>query len=247
MRQLSILAETLSAGSPVAQQLIERGVQVQSANLAAGTYLVTGTCAILHLPVTEFSRWITDKTIFRRITDFKRAVKEPIIIIEGSESGEARTVSPSALRAALAFITVHNRVPVLFAGDARETADLIFAMVNQVQNGMGLTLEAPAPGPTAEEPTGSTDLVDVHSEGHGNGNGNGNGHGSTAEDLVNLPEQIVRMIPEIGPVTARALLKRFGNLRGVFAANAQELTKIDGIGPKKAKKIASFISRREVR
>ena len=240
MRQLSIHAETLSAGSPVAQQLIERGVQVQAANLNAGTYLITGTCAILHLQLSEFSRWITDKTIFRRITDFKRAVKEPVLIIEGVENTDVRTVSPSALRAALAFVTVNNRVPVLFAADKTESADLIYAMVNQSQNGMGLTLDASGvTSPTITSPEPSTDAD------HGT---NGNGNGSSAEgELINLPEQIVRMIPEIGPITAQALLRRFGSLRDVFAANAQDLTKIDGIGPKKAKKIALFFSRREAR
>ncbi len=247
MRQLSILAETLSAGSPVAQQLIERGVQVQPTNLPAGTYLVTGTCAILHLTISEFSRWITDKTIFRRVTDFKRAVKEPILLIEGVDTGETRTVSPSALRAALAFVAVHNRVPVLFAVDAKESADLIYAMVNQVQNGMGLTLEAPAATSPAEEPVEEVAESAGHDGENGNGHKNGNGNGTDAAQLINLPEQIVQMVPEIGPATARSLLKRFGNLRGVFAANVQDLTKIDGIGPKKAKKIASFFSRREVR
>ena len=240
MRQLSIHAETLSAGSPVAQQLIGRGVQVQAANLNAGTYLITGTCAILHLKLSEFSRWITDKSIFRRITDFKRAVKEPVLIIEGVENTDVRTVSPSALRAALAFVTVNNRVPVLFAADKTESADLIYAMVNQSQNGMGLTLDASGvTSPTITSPEPSTDAD------HGT---NGNGNGSSAEgELINLPEQIVRMIPEIGPITAQALLRRFGSLRDVFAANAQDLTKIDGIGPKKAKKIALFFSRREAR
>lgn len=248
MRQLSIHAETLSAGSPVAQQLIERGVQVQAANLNAGTYLITGTCAILHLKLSEFSRWITDKTIFRRITDFKRAVKEPVLLIEGAENSEVRTVSPSAFRAALAFVTVNNRVPVLFAANENESVDLIYAMVNQSQNGMGLSLDAS--GITSPMPE-SPDQGDGHagpSNGNGNGHGNGHGNGSSTEaELLNLPEQIVRMIPEVGPDMAQALLKRFGSLRAVFAATAQDLTKIDGIGPKQAKKLASFFSRREIR
>lgn len=241
MRQLSIHAETLSAGSPVAQQLIERGVQVQPANLNAGNYLITGTCAILHVPLSEFSGWIANKTIFRRITEFKRAVKEPVLLIEGVANGE-RLVSTSAMRGALAFVAVHNRVPVLFSADDKESADLIYAMVNQVQNGMGMTLDASAvttPAPDAERSTKTDE--EAHHE------GNGNGNGSSEASLLNLPEKIVQMIPEIGPLTARALLKRFGNLRGVFGANVQDLTKIDGIGPKKAKKIASFFARREPR
>jgi len=221
---------------------------VQAANLNAGTYLITGTCAILHLKLSEFSRWITDKTIFRRITDFKRAVKEPVLLIEGAENIEVRTVSPSAFRAALAFVTVNNRVPVLFAANESESADLIYAMVNQSQNGMGLSLDSS--GMTSPAPE-SPDQRDEHSgptNGNGNGHGNGHGIGSSSEvDLIDLPEQIVRMIPEVGPDMAQALLRRFGSLRAVFAATAQDLTKIDGIGPKQAKKLASFFSRREIR
>lgn len=238
MRQLSIQAETLSAGSPVAQQLIARGVSVQSANLNAGNYLITGTCAILHLPIAEFCSWISNKTIFRRITEFKRAVKEPVVIIEGHLNGE-RLISPSALRGALAFVAVHNRVPILFSADASESADLIYAMVNQVQNGMGMTLDA--------SNAASSEPIGVPAERLHEGNGNGNGHQDGEASWINLPEKIVQMVPEIGPLTARALLKRFGNLKGVFSANVQDLTKIEGIGPKKAKKIASFFSRRDSR
>lgn len=242
MRQLSIQAETLSAGSPVAQQLIERGVQVQAANLTAGNYLITGTCAILHVSLADFSNWIANKTIFRRITEFKRAVKEPVVLIEGVANGE-RTVSPSALRAALAFVAVHNRVPVLFSSDVKESADLIYAMVNQVQNGMGLTLDATSVASVESVAEAAKSEGDAVHDDYGNGNGNGN----ASNTIVTLPERIVQMIPEIGPLTARALLKRFGNLRGVFSANVQDLIKIEGIGPKKAKKIASFFSRRDVR
>ncbi|HWO57926.1 MAG TPA: ERCC4 domain-containing protein [bacterium] len=237
------MAETLSAASPVAQQLSERGVQVTPANLPAGTYAVSGACVIQHLSRAEFTRWIADKTIFRRITELKRAVSEPVLIVEGVENGE-RTVSTAALRGALAFVAVHNRVPVLFASDPKDSADLIYAMVNQLQNGMGVTLDTVPAAPSVLTVPAQDSAEHDESD---NGNGNGNGSGAGASDVSSAAEQIVRMIPEIGPVTARAMLKRFGSLRGVFAANAQDLTKVDGIGPKRAKKIAAFFSRREVR
>lgn len=241
MRQLSILAETLSAGTPVAQQLVERGVEVGSANLPAGSFQITGSCIVLHLPLADFTRWVAEKTIFRRIIEFKRAVAEPIVIVEGVPGSESRPVSPSALRAALAFISVHNRVPVLFTIDAKESAELLYAMANQVQNGMGITLDAPSSNP--EPPKDGKAPAE-----EGNGNGHGNGEGTTSvEDLIALPEQIVRMIPEVGAMTAKALLRRFGSLRGVFGAGATDLTKIDGIGPKKAKKIAAFLAGRSPR
>ena len=236
MRQLSILAETLSAGTPVAQQLVERGVDVGSANLPAGNYQITGSCIVLHLSFSDFCRWVADKAVFRRIIEFKRAVPEPIVIVEGAPGSELRPVSPSALRAALAFISVHNRVPVLFTNDAKESAELLYAMANQAQNGMGITLESAPANPEAS-------TADKASVEEGNGNGHGNGEGKTSvEDLIALPEQIVRMIPEVGAMTAKALLRRFGSLRGVFGAGPADLTKIDGIGPKKAKKIAAFLA-----
>ncbi len=46
-------------------------------------------------------------------------------------------------------------------------------------------------------------------------------------------------IPGIGPVTRRALIKKFGSLRGVRAASQQEL--IDTIGPSKATQILPYL------
>lgn len=248
MRQLSIIAETLSAGSPVAQLLSERGVEIVKANLPAGNFQITQSSAVLMVSMAEFTSWIAEKTVFRRVTEFKRAVAEPIVIVEGLlDLQEPRKVSLAATRGALAFIAVHNRIPILFGADAKECAELLYAMLNQVQNGMGLTVDLAKIGtePPVVEPTSPTEAAPDHTDAGAGGNGNGNG--KSPADLKALPEQIVRMIPEIGPTSAKALLRRFGNLKGVFAANANDLTKIEGIGPKKAKKIAAFLSGRGLR
>ncbi|MBI3872695.1 MAG: hypothetical protein HY304_06435 [candidate division Zixibacteria bacterium] len=231
MKPITIIVDNLMQASPVVCLLQSRGVQVNSANLTAGHYVITGQCVILQISAEEFGQWTAEKTVFRRITDFKKAVAEPVVIIEGQRSAGAKPVSNGALRGALAFLAVHNRVPVLFAADENETADLIFAMANQVQNGMGLSAVMPPVIADEVEPS-------VESSGD-----NGGGH---IEDMAELPEQIVRMLPLVGPVTAKSLLKRFGSLRGVFSASDKDLTKIDGIGPKKAKKIAAFLAGRGV-
>jgi ERCC4-type nuclease len=143
----------------------------------------------------------------------------------------------------LAFVTVHNRIPVLFVADEKEAVDLIYAMANQVQNGIGLSVD-PSSAPPATPPVDAAPATEQPQAGAGNGNGNG--HGSVT-NLADLPEQIVAMIPDVGSATARALLKRFGSLKSVFGATVTDLTRVDGLGPKKAKKIAAFLAGRQVR
>lgn len=61
---------------------------------------------------------------------------------------------------------------------------------------------------------------------------------------LSMPEQqqfIVESLPLVGPKTAKALLKKFGSVRGVFSATKKELEEIPNIGPKKAKKIIEVL------
>lgn len=224
MRSLSIITDNILKNSPVAEQLRTRGVDIRTANLLAGQYQVTDKCAILHVTAAEFARWTADKEIFRRISELKRAVVEPVLIVEGQAVTTGRMPSPAATRGTLAFLAMHNRVPVLFTANTDETVDLIYAMANQAQNGMGEKMS-----PTAG-------IVAPDDE-----NG-GNGHGGGEDDMMPC-ERIVRLIPEVSPSTARAMLQRFGNLRDLFSATTKDLTKITGLGPRKAKKIATFFDK----
>ncbi len=47
-------------------------------------------------------------------------------------------------------------------------------------------------------------------------------------------------IKELGPVTQRALIARFGSAKEVFRAPVQELMEVEGVGPKRAKAIKEF-------
>jgi len=47
-------------------------------------------------------------------------------------------------------------------------------------------------------------------------------------------ERVLRALPGIGPEIARRLLERFGTVVAVVTASADELQKVDGVGPKRA-------------
>ena len=57
-----------------------------------------------------------------------------------------------------------------------------------------------------------------------------------------LQEYVISSIPDVGPVAAERLLRRFGSVEGVINATKQELLGIDRIGPKIAEKIRMLLS-----
>lgn len=55
-------------------------------------------------------------------------------------------------------------------------------------------------------------------------------------------EYVVASLPFVEAKMARRLLSRFGSVEGVFTASERELMEVEGIGPKKAKRIREVIS-----
>jgi len=52
---------------------------------------------------------------------------------------------------------------------------------------------------------------------------------------------IVEMLPLIGPKSAKKLLEHFGTVEKVMSASEQELSEVEGIGPKRAKLIRAIL------
>lgn len=226
MKTLTLIVDSYSSNVTVTNLLKEKGIAIVVTSMKSGQYQVTDSCVIWHMTSAELARLTADKSIFRRVLEFKRSVPEPVVLVEGDPLAHSDVVSVNALRGALSFIAMHNRVPILTAANTNDVAELIYIMTNQAQNGMGLTLSEPAPAeiPAPAEPEKTA-----------------GGNGTLPKDPAELQEYIVRAVPEVGPAIAKAMIKKYGTLRAVFAASAKDLTQVEGIGPKKAKKIAEFV------
>lgn len=232
MKPPTIIVDNHAADSAIARQLREKDAHVIASHLKGGQYRVTDQCVIWHLTAEEFNGLVADRSIYRRIPEFKRAAAEPILLIEGDPMDHLDRVKPGTLRGALAFVTMHNRVPILAAADEREVTELIFIMANQGQNGMGLTNNETIPAfEGGESPQDNGEPA----------NGKNGGH-ERPTDPAELQEYILRTIPNVTPAAARAMLKKFGSLRAICAASARDLSPLEGIGPGRAKKIAGFLS-----
>jgi len=64
---------------------------------------------------------------------------------------------------------------------------------------------------------------------------------ATSPDL--LMRYVVEDLPGVGPKTAHALLTQFGSLQVLFGAGEDDLTRVPGIGPKRARQIAALLRR----
>lgn len=220
MKPLRILVDTPTSKHPIADLLRDKGVELVESNLKFEQFRVTDRCGIWFLPADRFMKYVGEKSIYRRVIEFKKTVPEPVVIVDGDPEEHRNGVSGAALRSAMAFVALSNHIPILIADKPGEAADLLYIMANQAQTGMGQSVDATAATAVPHD-------------------GNGNGR---PKDLNELQEYILVSLPDIGPSTAKALLKKYRNLKSVFAASAKDLTRIPGIGPKKAKRLEAFLS-----
>lgn len=59
--------------------------------------------------------------------------------------------------------------------------------------------------------------------------------------MKNRKLYILQGLPEIGPKRAKALLHHFGSVEAVMTATAEDLKKVEGIGPSIAEKIREVL------
>jgi len=63
------------------------------------------------------------------------------------------------------------------------------------------------------------------------------------ESMDEKQEYLISGLPGVSIVRARALLKKFRKPREIFSAKEEELAKVEGLGPKTAKKIKEILDR----
>ena len=66
-------------------------------------------------------------------------------------------------------------------------------------------------------------------------------NGSRPKRIKNQTLGFLQGLPGTGPTLAGRLLEHFGNIRSIINATDEELTIIEGLGKKKAKKIVDFV------
>ena len=61
------------------------------------------------------------------------------------------------------------------------------------------------------------------------------------DNFIDQQVYVISSLPSVGKTIATRLLERFGSPKGVFLASTDELAKIKGLGPKRAREIRSLL------
>jgi ERCC4-type nuclease len=215
VKNLTIIVDNAERESAVVKRLREKSLVVEYANLRTGSYLISEAVAVERLSVKDFARLTSEKLLFRRLLEFKKTYAEPLVLIEGVDLFKSKQTSVGAIRGAISYICCLNRMPMLFTSNETETSEMLYIMANQTQFGLGYEVAVPEAARV----------------------GAGDGQPVKPKTPPEIQTYIVQALPDVGPALAKSIMKMYGNLRTLFSATPSDLTKVDGIGAKKAQKI----------
>jgi len=218
VKNLTIIVDNGERDSAVLKHLEGKDVALEFANLRNGSYLISDAVAVERFTAGEFADLTSAKKLFRRLLDFKKSYAEPLVLVEGNDLMKSKVSSPGALRGAISYICCLNRIPILFTAKESDTAEMLYIMANQTQFGLGYEVSIPE---TSEASAGD-------------------GQPPKPQTPEEVQSYIVQLLPDVGPALAKSIMQMYGNLRTLFSASVGDLTKVDGIGPKKAKRIVDI-------
>jgi ERCC4-type nuclease len=230
MDTFKIIISTRLKGSQVAEVLEELGTEVKYVTLRRGDFVLADQFGIMYIGKDEFVERIKKRTIYRDILEFKREFASPVVLIEGEDPFHDASLDLATIQGVVLFASVLNRVPILTTMNNDETAQMIFMIAAQAGSGLLWQRVMPTKEGSVLNPPPIPPAVPGD-----NDNGNGNGHGDPRVSII-------ANLPDVGPSLAEGLLKHFGSLSRLFAADVKTLRKVEGIGPKRAEKIYAFLN-----
>ena len=216
MENFNIIIAARLKDNPVTQFLDELGTTIKFIALRRGEFVLAGKIGVRYITRQSFVQGIKDRTLYREVVELKREYPEPVLVVEGDRGLEVAQ-DVTTLQSAQIFISVLNRIPILTTRNEAETAQLLFMLT--AQSGK------------------STDEADAAFSTGGAG-----GEVSEKKEVAVDPiHQIIQSLPGVDPALAESLLNHFGSLAKLFAAELKELKQVEGVGPKRAKRIHDFM------
>jgi len=127
-----ITADMRERASGIPRALSEKGLEVRLKRLEVGDYLLTPKIAIERKTTADFIQSIFDKRLFAQVGALRAHFSSPILLLEKSNITNSDTaaerIHPSALRGAMLYVSVLNRIPILQTESSADTIEMIYAM-----------------------------------------------------------------------------------------------------------------------
>lgn len=209
---VTVVADHREQASNVSRHITELGGDVRYEQLKVGDYITSDRTGIERKHVRDFLSSLVDQRMFRQAEELSESFDSPLLIIEGN---------PEML-----FIDrgVHpNAVRGALASIALDYRVPIIHTQNPRETAAQIYWIA-----YREQVKGKRPLQIRASR--------------KCLTQEKLQEFVVSGLPGVNSTLSRRLLEFFGSVRGVFSAGPDELSQVEGIGEKKAKRIWELLN-----
>lgn len=132
--RVSIIVDNREAASPVINELVKLGTKLTFSQLDIGDYVLSERVCVERKTISDFASSIMDLRLFQQAKLLADSYEVPIILLEGkSLYAPVGNIHPNAIRGALAALITGYRTNLLKSEDARESAELIYAIALREQ------------------------------------------------------------------------------------------------------------------
>ncbi len=117
--------------------ILKKKCTLREKHLDTADYLLSNNAACERKTVDDFLQSIIDGRLFRQLKALKEIYPKPLLVIEGLNLfGTERKIHPNAIRGAIASIACELCVPIIWARNQHETAEIMLAIAKREQLGI---------------------------------------------------------------------------------------------------------------
>src|SRR3989344_3466911 len=210
--KIIIYVDTREQASGVVMRLKDYDAVIQVKQLEVGDYILSDDVAVERKTVEDFLSSVFDGRLFNQLTAMASNFNSPLIILEGDPRGLFTTRN------------IHeNAIRGILASIALNCRVPILYTENDEDTAKLLYQIA------KREKTGKDNEIRLRV-------------GRKGLTIKEQQQYVLEGFPLVGPQLARALLRKFGNIRAIVNASVKELQEVEKMGPIKAKKIHDVLN-----
>ncbi len=134
--ETTIIIDTREASSAkkITTGLIEKGVNIKTAMLEKGDYILSDQCAVERKTVNDFVYTLTRRYLFEQLFRLKDVYPKSLIVLEGYLPiiYKYRNIQPQAIWGAM-FNLAKNGIAIVNTASQKETIDFLYTAARQEQ------------------------------------------------------------------------------------------------------------------
>ena len=210
---VEVVVDQRELDSSIAKTLSTRdGVLTRLETLAVGDYVLSDRVAVERKSAADFvdSMLDADRSMFEQVGELSRAYARPVLVVEGTDLYGQRDIDPNAIRGALASLAVDFGISVLRTDGETDTTELLATIARREQETRDREVSVHGEKTTktrAEQQeyvvSAIADIGPVTARALLE-------HFGTVEAVMTAPEDDLREVDGVGPVTAERIREVVG-------------------------------------